>query len=250
MISVVDPDARHAHKTVHRRQDGFKAHLAVEPTTGIITASELTKAAGAEAADGATGIRLIDADTTLTENQPVDVLGDSAYGTGDALRKITDAKHTPFVKPWPTKPTVPGGFDIDDFTVDELAGTATCPAGVTRPITNSRAVAFGVACRGCPLRAQCTTATKGRTLKLHEHEALQRQHRQRAKDPAWQADYREHRPMVERSIAWLVAGGNRKVRYRGVSKNHAWLQNRAAALNLRRLLNLGLTRTAGTWAMA
>ncbi len=250
VISVVDPDARHAHKTVHRRQDGFKAHLAVEPTTGIITASELTKASGAEAADGATGIRLIDADTTLTEDQPVDVLGDSAYGTGDALRKITDAKHTPFVKPWPTKPTVPGGFDIDAFTVDELAGTATCPAGVTRPITNSRAVAFGVACRGCPLRAQCTTATNGRTLKLHEHDALQRQHRQRAKDPAWQADYRQHRPMVERSIAWLVAGGNRKVRYRGVRKNHAWLQNRAAALNLRRLLNLGLTRTAGTWTVA
>ncbi len=38
VISVVDPDARHAHKTVHRRQDGFKAHLAVEPDTGIVTA--------------------------------------------------------------------------------------------------------------------------------------------------------------------------------------------------------------------
>ncbi len=250
VISVIDPDARHAHKTVHRRQDGFKAHLSVEPTTGIITASELTKASGAEAADGATGIRLIDADTTLTQNQPVDVLGDSAYGTGDALKKITDAKHTPLVKPWPTKPTVPGGFDIDDFTVDEIAGTATCPNGVTRKISRSRAVTFGAACRGCPLRAQCTTAKDGRTLHVHEHDGLQRAHRQRAQDPAWQADYRRHRPMVERSIAWLVAGGNRKVRYRGVSKNHAWLQNRAAALNLRRLLNLGLTRTAGIWAVA
>lgn len=56
--------------------------------------------------------------------------------------------------------------------------------------------------------------------------------------------------MVERSIAWLVAGGNRKVRYRGVDKNHAWLQIRTAALNLRRLLNLGLTRTERTWAVA
>lgn len=56
--------------------------------------------------------------------------------------------------------------------------------------------------------------------------------------------------MVERSIAWLVAGGNRKVRYRGVIKNHAWLQTSTAALNLRRLLNLGLTRTDRTWAVA
>jgi len=48
--------------------------------------------------------------------------------------------------------------------------------------------------------------------------------------------------MVERSIAWLVTGGNRNVRYRGITNNHAWLRNRTAALNLRRLLNLGLTR--------
>jgi hypothetical protein len=43
VISTVDPDARHAHKTVHRRQDGFKAHLAIEPDTGIITDCALTK---------------------------------------------------------------------------------------------------------------------------------------------------------------------------------------------------------------
>lgn len=34
VISVTDPDARHAHKTVHRRQDGFLAHIAIEPDTG------------------------------------------------------------------------------------------------------------------------------------------------------------------------------------------------------------------------
>ena len=40
---------------------------------------------------------------------------------------LTGAGHTPLVKPWPTKPTVPGGFDIDDFTVDETAGTVDLP---------------------------------------------------------------------------------------------------------------------------
>ncbi len=56
--------------------------------------------------------------------------------------------------------------------------------------------------------------------------------------------------MVERSIGWLVAGRNRKVRYRGVRKNNAWLHTGSAALNLRRLRNLGLTRTDGAWALA
>jgi IS5 family transposase len=35
MISTVDPEARHAHKTRERRQDGFKAHIVIEPETGL-----------------------------------------------------------------------------------------------------------------------------------------------------------------------------------------------------------------------
>lgn len=159
VISVNDPEARHAHKTVERRQDGFKAHLAVEPETGITTGCELTKAAGAQAADGATGIRLLAADDTISE--PAQVLGDSAYGTGDALAAITGAGHVPLVKPWAFKPAVPGGFTLDDFTLDEAAGTLTCPAGLTRAITKTRKVTFGAGCTGCSLRAQCTTATGG-----------------------------------------------------------------------------------------
>ena len=34
VISTVDPDARHAHKTRERRQDGFKAHVVSSPTPG------------------------------------------------------------------------------------------------------------------------------------------------------------------------------------------------------------------------
>ncbi len=56
--------------------------------------------------------------------------------------------------------------------------------------------------------------------------------------------------MVERSIAWLVAHGNRRVRYRGIERNNDWLATRAAALNLRRLVNLGLERTDETWNLA
>ena len=167
-------------------------------------------------------------------------IGDPRHGAG----------HLPLVKPWPLRPAVPDGFTLDDFNVDVDAGTVTCPNGQTRQITEKRNVTFGAACTGCPLRARCTTAARGRKIVLHEHHELQREHRQRAQDPAWQDDYRQHRPMVERSIAWLVAGGNRKVRYRGTEKNNAWLHTRTAALNLRKLLNLGLTRKQGSWVLA
>jgi hypothetical protein len=246
VISTVDPDARHAHKTVHRRTDGFTAHLVVEPETGLITATALTAAAGAANSEAAVGLDLLAADDTVTG--PVQVLADSAYGTGDALAALAAAGHTAVIKPWRLLPVVPGGFTLDDFIVDEAAGTATCPHGITRPISRTRVVTFGAVCRGCPLRARCTTAERGRSLHLHPHDALQRTHRTRAADPDFQADYRRHRPMVERSIAW-VTHGNRRVRYRGVFKNDAWLHLRVAAINLRRLLTLGLTGTDGHWAL-
>jgi hypothetical protein len=245
VISTVDPDARHAHKTVHRRQDGFKAHVAVEPETGLVTACQLTKASGAEAHDAVVGVDLL-----TDETEHLTVLGDSAYATGDALATFAETGHDPIVKPWPTRPAVPGGFRVDDFTVDENAATMTCPNGVTRRLSRTRVATFGAACHGCPLRTRCTTSQAGRAVKVHQHDALQRAHRQRAQHPAWQDEYRQHRPMVERSIAWLVAGGNRKLRYRGVTKNNAWLHHRTAALNLRRLLNLGLHHRNGTWMLA
>ena len=117
----------------------------------------------------------------------------------------------------------PGGFTLDDFTIDEQAGTVTCPNGLTRPITKTRTVTFGAGCRGCPLRALCTTRAKAAEPDLHSTTGCCGTTASARKTPPGRADYRQHRPMVERSIAWLVAGGNRKVRYRGIAKNNAWL---------------------------
>lgn len=249
VISTVDPDARHAHKTRERRQDGFKAHVVVEPDTGLTTAVKLTKTNGAENSDANVGADLVTTDATVAAGEHLEVLGDSAYATGDMLHTLDDKKWTPLLKPWPVKPAVEGGFTIDDFTHDCIAGTLTCPAGVSRQITKSRKAVFGIACRECPLRSRCTTAKKGRTIELHPHDLLQREHRRRAEHEDFQAVYRQHRPMVERSIAWLTRGA-RRVPYRGIEKNNNWLHHRVAALNLRRLLTMGLTNENGTWALA
>jgi transposase len=247
VISTVDTEARHVHKTVHSRQDGYKGHVAVEPETGLFTAVALAKAAGEDNHEAVIGLDL------LAGEQPgLEVLGDSAYGTGDLRAALADADHAAIIKPPPLRPAVPGGFSIDDFTVSEQLGQVTCPAGHTRRISAKRYVAFGAVCRGCPLREQCTTAKRGRKLDLHPHDATLRAARR-----AWAADadlrdtYRHHRPMVERSIAWLVGvrGRCRRLPYRGVTPNNWWIHTRAAALNLRRLLNLGLVANHGTWTL-
>ena len=244
VISTVDPEARHAHKTVHRRQDGFKAHIAIEPDTGIITDCVLTKASGSENHEAVVGLKLLE-----NEDTPVRVLGDSAYGTGTARAALAEAGHVAVIKPLPLRTPVAGGFTSDDFTIDFQARTVTCPAHHTVVIRPSGGATFEKYCRSCPLASQCTTAVRGRKLTLSIHEQSLRAARVLARHPDWQAEYRQHRPMVERSIAWLTRG-NRKVRYRGIAKNDRWLHHRAAALNLRRLLAMGLTHSGSTWVLA
>ena len=249
VISTVDPDTRHAHKSRERRHDGFKAHVVVEPDTGLITNTALSKATGPDNSDAAVGIRLLDADPTVGPGRPLEVLGDSAYGTGDALEALEGAGHTPIIKPWPLRPAVEGGFTLDDFTLDTQQNTLTCPNGVTRRLTASGSAVFGGACDDCPLRARCTTARRGRTVVVGRHWTRQRDHRARATTTAHLEPYRAKRPMVERSIAWLTRR-NRRVPYRGVVKNNAWLHVRVAAINLRRLLVLGLHHDTHRWTLA
>jgi IS5 family transposase len=203
--------------------------VAVEPDTGIITDCALTKASGPDTHDAAVAAQLL-----ADEDEQVTVLGDSAYGSGDFRAHLAAAKHVDRVKSAPVRPAVAEGFTIDDFIVDHTArGYAT----------------FGVACRSCPLRARCTTSATGKSLKIRPHDALQRAARQRSRELNWLNEYRQHRPMVERTIAWLTRN-NRKVRYRGVTRNEHWLHHRAAAVNLRRLITLGLTHTSAGWAIA
>jgi Transposase DDE domain/Transposase domain (DUF772) len=257
VISVNDPGARHTRKSQHARRDGYRAHVAADPETGIITDEKLTKAAGEENADPAAAAEFVAAEAASRDDRAEDDApawyGDTAYGTGELREAIRDAGHQAVIKPKPVQPAVKGGFTRDDFTVDDQAGTVTCPAGVTRAVPPARHVVFGAACRACPLRGQCTTSKSGRVLSLHPQDHLLRAARQQwAADPALRQDYARHRPNVERVIAQVATfrGRRLKLRYRGEARNHAWLKRRTAALNLRNLIGRGLTWHGGTWVLA
>jgi hypothetical protein len=263
VISTVDPGARHTRKSPEARRDGYRAHVAAGPETGIITDEKLTGAAGTANSDAAVAVEFVAAGAPAGggdgDGDGDDAggrlawYGDSAYGTGDLRAAIAAAGHRAVIKPWPLLPAVAGGFTADDFTVDAAVRTVTCPAGITRHLTAKNAVIFGAACRDCPLRGRCTTAKDGRTLHLHEHDGLLRAaprrlgRRRRAArglhgpPPPHRAC---HRPRCH------LAGRRIKLRYRGEAKNNAWLKRRTAAVNLRGLLSHGLTRQDSTWGLA
>ncbi|MCO8129481.1 IS1182 family transposase [Acidimicrobiia bacterium EGI L10123] len=244
VISTVDPESRHMHKSRSSYRDGYKAHVVVEPDTGIITNCDLTPA---NEGDGPVGARLLEG-----EDPGLDVLADSAYGSGPVRAALAANDHTAVIKPWPLGRNPNLGddqFHRDDFLVDHAARTVTCPAGITISIHASGNATFGARCRGCPSRHRCTSAAKGKTVKLTDHDEWLVTARANWRAGTHLADYRQHRPMVERTIAWLVANGHRRVRFRGVQRNRLGLSHRAAALNLRRLLNLGLHHAPTGWAI-
>src|ERR1700728_2057354 len=251
VVSTVDPEARHIHKNRTHRQDGFKAHVSFEPEAGLFTAVALTSGSGAASHEAAVAAGLLSA-----EQGELTVLGDTAYGTGGLRERLQADGHAAVIKPPPLRPAIPGGFTIDDFTIDDQAATVPCPARHTvalgrRQAGGSRQAQFKARCHACPLRERCTTSKTGRNLSVHPQHTLLAAARRTAADPAWQDEYRRWRPPAERAIAWLVAHGNRRVPCRGVLKNDNWLHHRAAALNLRRLINLGLTHTSeGNWVLA
>jgi Transposase DDE domain/Transposase domain (DUF772) len=276
VISVVDPDARHGHKTSARGFDGYKGHASVDPDSELVMATAATAGNVGDAA-AAPGLlaELVDqveatppapiaatasvADAGLPASTPT-VYGDSAYGAGPLLAGLHAAGIDPRVKL--QAPVAPGGhFTKDQFQIDLAAGTVTCPAGRTTPIVynpNPRhrhhgQASFGPACASCPLRGQCTRAAAGRTVTITAYEHELAAARARQADPDLAADYRATRPKVERKLAHLVRRrhGGRRVRVRGLAKVAADFNLLAAAVNLARLGVLGLhwTPSAG-WAAA
>ena len=86
-------------------------------------------------------------------------------------------------------------------------------------------------------------------IKIHPDHGRLHQARRQAEDPEFWTAYTTTRPMGERSISWLVADGCRKVRYRRLERNRHWLRIRCAALNLKRLITLGLGHDGHHWTI-
>lgn len=254
IISTVDPETRHGHKTAARGFDGYKGHAAVDPDSEIITDTKVT---AGNVGDGAVAADLIqDLINPVGQAAPdPTVYGDSAYGTGEFHDLLADNDITDRCKTQP--PTAADGmFSKDHFDIDLDAKTVTCPNGNVasfRPNKNGDAIAyFGDACHDCPLRRQCTNARTGRTVRISRHERRLAKARADQQDPAWQADYRATRPKVERKLGHLMRHrhGGRRARMRGTAKIDADFNLLAAARNLARLARLGLRSIRRGWAVA
>ena len=81
-ISTVDPDARHTRKSPEARRDGYRAHLAADPETGIITDEKLARAAGQENSDPAVAGEFLAAEAAAADGEHAPPGGASRGGGG------------------------------------------------------------------------------------------------------------------------------------------------------------------------
>jgi hypothetical protein len=175
VISTVDPDTRHGHKSSARGFDGYKGHVGIDPDSEIITATTVTagNAGDASAAEdlitdlldtdaehpgagyGATDDADTDTDDGVTGSgvqsgraddaaeaggrslaDQASVYGDNAYGTGELHDRLNQAGIESKCKT--QLPVAAGGmFTKEQFGIDLADDTVTCPAGQVMPIRRS-----------------------------------------------------------------------------------------------------------------
>jgi len=262
LISTVDVQARHGHKSRARTFDGYKSHFGVDPDDELITGVAVT---AANTADREVIDELLDQARTDkpdtdgsgseggSEPKGFEVYGDSAYANGATLEEQAARGHDMRTKVPPVRNA--NGYSKDRFRIDLAAGTVTCPAHHTVSIRaglRHRVARFGGLCGSCPLRADCTKSARGRVISIHPQEAALQHAKARQRDPAWQQDYRTHRPVVERKIGHYTRRpwGGRKARCRGRTRILTDILTRASAVNLARLATLGLHHGPTGWAIA
>ena len=258
VVSTVDSDARHGHKTAAKGFDGYKGHIAIDPDSEMIVATTVT---AANAGDGSVAEELVadlivsdapaDAVTSDTEPEKAEIYGDCSYGIGAFIDKVEAAGGEAILK---VQAAVnrDGLYTKDAFDIDLDAGTVRCPAEqlvqIRRKDDGSGVASFAPFCGNCPLAKACTKSKTGRIVSIHTHERTIARERKKQRDPAWKQRYRATRPKVERKLAHLMfrRHGGRRARVRGRVKVDADFALLSAAVNLRRLAVLRVRVGAAT----
>jgi transposase len=174
---------------------------------------------------------------------------DSGYPSADLLvsshTRFGIALITPILADTSTQAKTPGGYDRTAFAIDYDRQQATCPQGHTNATwipghqrgTEVITISFSArACRPCPDKTRCTTASR-RQLTLRPQPIQQAVDHARAEQTTkqWQAQY-ARRAGVEATIAQSVkVTDTRHARYHGLPKTRLEHAFKAAALNLIRL---------------
>jgi len=240
VISTVDPEMRHGHKSSAGRWDGWKKHVSVEPQTELITAVEVS---AANVNDGAVAMSLLEQQAAVGL-APAEVVADHQYAGGELREQAqVHGEGTTILTKAAALPN-DGYFHKSEFEIDLEAGTVICPAEQVarfrfRPGHSTEAVFAAATCAACPLAEVCVrTPGQGRTISIHPYEHQLQAAAERRQQPDFPA-LMAQRPGVERKQAHWNHKGARRSRYYGLRKTRLQALWSAAVVNIERLMVIG-----------
>ena len=235
----LEPEARLMKTARHGHQVAYNAQTAVDAKHGLIVAFDLTS----ESNDQRLLLTMAEQAKTALDVETLTVVADTGYSNGEQGQACEDIGVTAAV---PRHKTVnasnPNLFSRDAFTYDKASDNWTCPAGETLArlyfSQNEQKTYYGTkACAGCALKAQCTTAAKGRMVARHIHEdAREAMHQRTVEDPTWMKRRRELVEHPYGTIKWLM--GYPKFLLRGRKKAKAELALLVMGFNIKRTINI------------
>ncbi len=224
-ISVEDSEMRHGRKSRSVRVDGYKRHVLHDLDTGLIRAAGVTPANAPEAS-------VTEAISEDLERQGAclkELHIDRAYLSSHLVRERNDELEV-YCKAWPVRESK--RFHKQAFALDWEWQIIWCPADQEMPFVPGGVVHFPKdICTQCPLKAQCITSIKGRSVSIHPDEALLIELRQVQQTPEGRHKLRE-RVAVEHTLAHVGQWQGRRARYRGLRKNLFDLRRCAVVHNL------------------
>lgn len=230
-ISVEDGEMRHGRKSKSNLIDGYKRHIAADLDSQTILACAVTPANQAE--DEA--LPYLTSDIHAQGIHVREAHFDRAYISSPTVDQLEREGAEILCKPWASKNTLnPGMFIKRDFDFDLRAMTITCPGGDTQSLNLGKTIYFDPdRCDTCSLRAQCTTAKKGksRSVAIAENEPRQEKLRRKMNTKTGRQLFRERVP-IEHRLAHLGQRQGNRARYLGVRKNLYDVRRAATIQNL------------------
>jgi hypothetical protein len=224
-ISVEDGQMRHGRKSRSVRVDGYKRHVLHDLDTGLIRAVGVTPANIPEAS--VTEAISVDLEEQGASLQELHI--DRAYLSSHLVRERSDELKV-YCKAWPVRDGKQ--FHKQAFTLDWERQIIRCPASQEMSFVPGAVVHFPKeTCAACPLKAQCTTSSQGRSVSIHPDEALLVELRQGQQTPQGRNKLRE-RVAVEHTLAHIGHWQGWRARYRGLRKNLFDLRRCAVVHNL------------------
>ena len=176
--SLTDPDAR-LMKTSKGMDVCYNIQTAVDSKHKLIVEVEVTNEAG----DQELLPQMARAAKEGLNVEELEVVADGGYYGCEAIKTCEDENITVYVPVRESKDAeLRGVFPLTRFEYDEERDLYKCPAGaelkpVSRGVKKARyskefLIYASSACRGCPLRCQCTRSKYGRKIKRWVHHAV------------------------------------------------------------------------------